>query len=405
MSSNSYDVVIVGGGIIGLSTAMQLKSDRHPQWRVAVVEKDPELASHQTAHNSGVIHSGIYYYPDSHKARLCAVGAQALLKFCDENEIEYRRCGKVIVAASHAEMGLLRNLYNWGVAHSVHGLELIGPERLSELEQHVAGLEALWVPGTSVVDYRKVAAAYATKFQQAGGDVYTGALVTRIFRTSEELVLETSKGEVRAKHLINCAGLYADRVARMVGDRIGVQIVPFRAEHYTLRPESRHLVSGVIYPVPGSKDLFLGVHFTRIVHGFVEAGHKVALALKREGYRMRDVDLKDGWESVSYPGFWRITARHWKATVGQAPRAFSKRVFVRGLQRLVPEVSHTDLVPGGVGVRAQTVSRDGKLLDNSSIFRSRHAVHVFDAAGPGATCSLAIGRHIVELATEAFGAS
>ena len=310
----------------------------------------------------------------------------------------------MIVAATQAEAGRLHNLYEWGVANEVQGLEVIGPERLSELEPHVTGLRALWVPGTSIVDYCKVASAYARKFQQAGGEVYTSALVTRIVRTPEDLVLETSKGAIHTKHLINCAGLYADRVAQMMGEKIDAQIVPFRAENYTLRPESRHLVSGVIYPVPGPRNPFIGTHFTRTIHGYVEAGHKVALALKRDGYRKTDVDLKDSWESFTYSGFWRMAARHWKAAVGEVPRAYSKRVYVRGLQRLIPEIRHTDLASGGVGVRAQTVSRDGTLRDNFSVIRSRHAVHVLDAAGPGATSSLAIGRHIVELATEAFGA-
>ena len=403
MDVNRYDVAIVGGGIIGLSTAMQLKADRRPGWRVAVVEKEPELAGHQTAHNSGVIHSGIYYYPDSYKARLCSTGAHALLNFCDENGIEYEQCGKVIVATTQPEVGLLHNIYEWGVANEMQGLEMIGPERLSELEPHVTGLRALRVSGTSIVDFRKVASAYATKFKQAGGDVHTGASVTRIASTPEGLVLETTKGPIHAKHLINCAGLYADRVARMMGDKIGVQIVPFRAQNYTLRPQSSHLVSGIVYPVAGTGHLFKGVHFTRSIHGYVEAGHKVALALKREGYRTAAVDLKDGWESLSYPGFWRMAARNWKTAVSESTRARSKRVFVRGLQRLIPEIRHTDLASGEVGVRAQAVSKDGTLLENFSIIRNRQAVHFLDAAGPGATSSLAIGRHIVDLATEAFG--
>ena len=240
MTPNGYDVVIVGGGIIGLSTAMQLKSDRRPGWRVAVLEKDPELARHQTAHNSGVIHSGVYYYPDSYKARLCATGAQALLNFCDENGIDYERCGKVIVATTQPEVGLLHDIYRWGVANEMQGLEMIGPERLAELEPHVTGLQALRVPGTSIVDFREVASAYATKFQQAGGDVHTGASVTRITCTPEGLVLETTKGPIHAKRLINCAGLYADRVARMMGENLDIRIVPFRAENYTLRPQSSH---------------------------------------------------------------------------------------------------------------------------------------------------------------------
>ena len=403
MNADSYDAVIVGGGIIGLSTAMQLKADRHPNWRVAVVEKDAELASHQTAHNSGVIHSGIYYYPDSDKTRFCVTGAQALINFCDENAIEYVRCGQVIVAATLAEAERLHNLYEWGVADGVEGLEMIGPERLSELEPHVAGIRAIWVPNTSIVDYRKVAFAYARKFQQAGGEVYTSALLTGIVRAPGELVLETSQGAIHAKHLINCAGLFADRVAQMMGEKIDLRIVPFRAENYTLRSESRHLVSGVIYPVPDPRNPFKGIHFTPTVRGDVQAGHKAALALKREGYHKTDVDLKDSWENLTYSGFWKMAARHWKTAASESRRAYSKRAFVRGLQRLIPEVRQSDLAPEDVGVRAQTVPRDGTLLDNFRVIRNQDAVHFLDAAGPGATSSLAIGRHIVELATEAFG--
>lgn len=403
MNPNSYDVVIVGGGIIGLSTAMHLKSDKHPNWRVAVVEKEAELAGHQTTHNSGVIHSGIYYRPGSLKARLCVAGSRDLFNFCDENDIEYERCGKVIVATTHAELGHLHNLYEWGVANKVEGLEIIGPERLSELEPHIAGVQALWVPGTAIIDYRKVASAYAGKFQQAGGDVYTSALVTGIIRTANDLVLETPKGAIHAKHLINCAGLHADRIARMMGENLDVQIVPFRAEYYTLRPGSNHLVSSVIYPVQDLRSPFLGIHFTRTVHGHIEAGHKLSLALKREGYRKTDVDLKDIVESFTYPGFWKTAARHWKTAAGEVSRTYSKSVFVRGLRKLIPEIRHTDLVPGGAGVRAQAVCRDGTLPDNFSVIRGWRSLHILDAAGPGTTSSLAIGRHIVEQAAESFG--
>lgn len=403
MDAKEYDVVVVGGGIIGLSTAMQIKLDKYPNWRVAVVEKDSELASHQTGHNSGVIHSGIYYRPDSQKARFCVGGAQALVRFCDENEIEYDRCGKVIVATNEAEVERLNNLHERGKANGVEGLEMVGPERLKELEPHVVGVRALWAPSTGIIDYRKVASAYAIKFQQAGGDVFTDTPVHRIVRTVDGLVLETSKGAVHTKHLINCAGLYADRVARMMGEDVDVQIIPFRGEYYTLRPESHHLVSGLVYPVPDPRFPFLGVHFTRNIHGYVEAGPNAVLALKREGYRKMDVDLGETWETFTYPGFWKMAARHWKTAVGEIHRSYSKGVFVRDLQGLIPEIRDTDLAPGGAGVRAQAVSKNGALLDDFSIIRGREAVHVLNAPSPGATSSLAIGEHIVELAAEAFG--
>ena len=403
MDSNKYDAVIIGGGIIGLSTAMQLKKDKYPNWRVAVVEKDAELANHQTGHNSGVIHSGIYYRPDSHKARFCVGGKQALIEFCDENEIEYERCGKVIVANNEAEVGRLHNLYERGTANGVEGLEMIGPERLKEIEPHVAGIRALWAPTTGIIDYRKVASAYAGKFEQAGGDIFTSSPVQRVVQTQDGLALETPKGIIETNHVINCAGLHADRVARMMGEDVDVRIVPFRGEYYTLKPESHHLVSGLVYPVPDPRFPFLGVHFTRNIHGYVEAGPNAVLALKREGYRKSDVDIGDAWDSFSYSGFWKMAARHWKTGIGEVHRSYSKGVFVHDLQTLIPEIEATDLVPGGAGVRAQAVAKNGALLDDFSILRGRHAVHVLNAPSPGATSSLAIGQHIVELAAEAFG--
>ena len=403
MDSKSYDVVVIGGGIIGLSTAMQIKLEKYPNWRVAVVEKDSEIATHQTGHNSGVIHSGIYYRPDSHKARFCVGGAKSLRQFCDENEIEYNQCGKVIVATNEAEAGRLQTLHERGIANGVEGLEMVGPERLKELEPHVAGIQALWAPTTGIVDYRKVAAAYAEKFQQAGGDIFTNAPVSRIIRTQDELVLETPGGALHAKHLINCAGLYADRVAEMMGEDVDVQIIPFRGEYFTLRPESHHLVNGLVYPVPDPRFPFLGVHFTRNIHGYVEAGPNAVLALKREGYRKVDVNLGESFQTFTYSGFWKMAMKHWKTALGEIHRSYSKKVFVRDLQGLIPEIQDTDLAPGGAGVRAQAVSRSGALLDDFSIIRGREAVHVLNAPSPGATSSLAIGAHIVELAAEAFG--
>ena len=405
MDSKEYDVVVVGGGIIGLATAMKLKAEKYPRWRVAVVEKDSELAGHQTGHNSGVIHSGIYYRSDSQKARFCVSGVKSLLQFCDENEIEYNQCGKVIVATNESEVGRLQNLHERGLANGVEGLEMVGPERLKELEPHVAGVRALWAPSTGIINYRNVAWVYAMRFQQAGGDVFTNAPVHRINRYQDGLVLETSNGALRAKHLINCAGLYADRVARMMGENVDVRIIPFRGEYYTLRPESQHLVSGLVYPVPDPRFPFLGVHYTRNIHGQVEAGPNAVLALKREGYRKRDVDLGELWETLTYPGFWKMSMRYWRMGLGELHRSYSKKVFVRDLQRLIPEIRDTDLAPGGAGVRAQAVSRTGALLDDFSIIRGREAVHVLNAPSPGATSSLAIGDHIAELAAEAFGIS
>ena len=403
MESGAYDVAVVGGGIIGLSTAMQLRR-RYPRWRVAVLEKEEELAAHQTGHNSGVIHSGIYYRPGSHKARFCVDGVRSLLQFCDENEIEYQQCGKVVVATHESELGRLDDLYQRGVANGVEGLELIGPERLKEVEPHVFGIRALLAPTTGIIDYKKVASAYAMRFQEAGGDIFTGARLRGISRFPDSLALDTTGGTLQTRHLINCAGLHADRVAEMMGENTGIRIIPFRGEYYTLQPESHHLVKGLIYPVPDPRFPFLGVHYTRNIHGEVEAGPNAVLAFKREGYRKSDVNLAESWGTFSYPGFWKMSLKHWKTGISEVHRSYSKRVFVNDLRRLLPEIQAQDLVRGGSGVRAQAVSTSGALLDDFSIIQGREAVHVLNAPSPGATSSIAIGEHIADLAAESFGA-
>ncbi len=404
MESSQYDIVIIGGGILGLSTAMQLL-ERSPQWRVAVVEKEEELATHQTGHNSGVMHSGIYYRPGSHKAQFCVAGLNNMVKFCEENEIEFQQCGKVIVALHESELGRLQDLYERGTANGVPDLEIVGPERLKEIEPHTAGVRALWAPHTGIVDFTKVAAAFANKFHQAGGDIFTGAAVKKITRSTGSVSLETTKGTLQAKYLINCAGLYADKVASMTGENVGVRIIPFRGEYYTLRQESHHLVSGLIYPVPDPQFPFLGVHFTRNIKGHVEAGPNAVMALRREGYRKRDFSLGDSLGNLAYPGFWKMALKYWKIGMGEVYRSYSRRVFLRDLQRLLPEIQNSDLASGGSGVRAQAVARDGSLLDDFSIIQSGDAIHVLNAPSPGATSSLAIGEHIAGLAIENFGAA
>ncbi len=404
MESSQYDIVIIGGGILGLSTAMQLL-ERSPQWRVAVVEKEEELATHQTGHNSGVMHSGIYYRPGSHKAQFCVAGLNNMVKFCEENEIEFQQCGKVIVALHESELGRLQDLYERGTANGVPDLEIVGPERLKEIEPHTAGVRALWAPHTGIVDFTKVAAAFANKFHQAGGDIFTGATVKKITRSTGSVALETTKGTLQAKYLINCAGLYADKVASMTGENVGVRIIPFRGEYYTLRQESHHLVSGLIYPVPDPQFPFLGVHFTRNIKGHVEAGPNAVMALRREGYRKRDFSLGDSLGNLAYPGFWKMALKYWKIGMGEVYRSYSRRVFLRDLQRLLPEIQNSDLASGGSGVRAQAVARDGSLLDDFSIIQSGDAIHVLNAPSPGATSSLAIGEHIAGLAIENFGAA
>ena len=402
VESRQYDVAIVGGGIIGLSTAMQLL-ERSPGLSVAVLEKEEQLAQHQTGHNSGVIHSGIYYRPGSWKSRFCVGGKDRLIRFCDENEIEYDPCGKVIVATHESELGRLDDLYERGVANGVPDLEMVGPERLKEIEPHTYGVQALYAPHTGIVDYVRVANAYAGKFQSAGGDIFTGAAVVRARQTGSGTALETQRGAVRARHVINCGGLYADKLASMMGEETDVRIIPFRGEYYKLTPQSEDLVKGLIYPVPDPRFPFLGVHYTRNIHGYVEAGPNAVLAWAREGYRKGNVSLGETAGSLTFPGFWKMTARHWKTGMQEMHRSYSKSVFVNDLKKLIPEIRPEHLEAGGSGVRAQAVSKTGAILDDFHILRGQRALHVLNAPSPGATSSLAIGEYLTDMAVEDFG--
>jgi len=399
--SERSDVAVIGGGIVGLATARALL-ERAPRARVVVLEKEPELARHQTGHNSGVIHSGIYYRPGSAKARLCVEGARLMVDFCAAHGVRVERCGKVIVATRPEELPRLAALYERGVANGVRDLALIDPARLRELEPHAAGLRAIHSPHTAIVDFREVAAALARELAAAGVRVETGAPVVAIARRGDETVLTTPRGEVRARGLVNCAGLYADRVARLAGAVPDVQIVPFRGEYYLLRPERRHLVRALIYPVPDPEFPFLGVHFTRTVHGEVEAGPNAVLAFAREGYRFGRVVPGELLETLRYRGFWAMARRYWRTGLYELYRSLSRRAFVRALQRLVPELRLEDVRRGGAGVRAQAVAPDGTLVDDFRIVAAPGAVHVLNAPSPAATASLAIGRHVASLAVEAL---
>ena len=394
-----FDFVVVGGGIVGLSTARALLG-RQPDARLLVLEKEGGWARHQTGHNSGVIHSGIYYKPGSFKARFCREGARALVEFCRERGIEYEICGKVIVATEPDEMPLLDNLYERGLKNGLE-VEKIGPEDLKEIEPHASGLGAIRVPSTGIVDFTRVAEAFAGLVEEQGGRLLTGTEVKSISEMGREVVVRTNRGAFRARSLVNCAGLHSDRVARLCGVDAGAKIVPFRGEYYELRPERRYLVKNLIYPVPNPNFPFLGVHFTRSIEGMVEAGPNAVLGLAREGYKKTDFNLGDVVEELTYPALWRLARKNWRTGVGEIHRSFSRKAFVQGLKKLVPEVEEEDVLPIGAGVRAQAIKEDGTLVDDFLIAEGKNSVHVLNAPSPAATASIPIGEEIARRIAEA----
>jgi L-2-hydroxyglutarate oxidase len=400
--TQSADLAIIGGGIVGLGTAMAL-TEAHPQLRVTLLDKEPQLGSHQTGHNSGVIHSGIYYKPGSLKARLCVDGARRMKQFCDTHGIKWEGCGKVIVATDEKELPRLSTIFERGQANGLSGLKMLSAEEVREYEPNCRAVRAIHVPETGIVDYRQVVAKMAEVLQQRGARIVTGAGVTAIRRQGSGLALETAQGPVEAKHLVNCAGLHSDRVAALMGVTPEVRIIPFRGEYYMLRPERRSIVRGLIYPVPDPEFPFLGVHFTRTIHGDVEAGPNAVLAFAREGYTLGTVRPGEFLDTLGYAGFWHMARKYWRVGAYEIYRSASKAAFVRSLQKLVPNIAAADLERGGAGVRAQAVGPDGSLVDDFKIGVTAGAVHVVNAPSPGATASLAIGRHVAGVAAEAFG--
>jgi len=397
MSDARYDVIIVGAGAVGLGVALEI-TRRYPRQKLLVLEKEDRVARHQSGHNSGVIHSGVYYKPGSLKASLCVAGAAAMVEFCREHEIPHKVCGKVIVATREQELPRLEDLRQRGETNGLKGLRLISPEELREIEPHAHGLSALLVPSTGVTDFALVCDKYAQLIAANGGTVLTSASVVGIRRSTQEIVIETVKGAFATRSLINCAGLHSDRIARMAGNDPGVRIVPFRGEYYELTPARASLVRGLIYPVPDPRFPFLGVHFTRRIGGKVDAGPNAVLAMAREGYRHSDVSITDLASSLSFPGFWRMAGKHWRNGLGEWYRSLSKRAFVRALQGLLPEIQEQDLVAGGSGVRAQALKPDGTLVDDFQFVPSGNVLHVLNVPSPAATASLVIGRTIVETA-------
>jgi L-2-hydroxyglutarate oxidase len=400
MKASRYDVAVIGGGIIGLATAMTLKSSS--QASLIVLEAENRLGAHQTGHNSGVIHSGLYYKPGSLKARNCVEGREAMYRFCQEHSIAHERCGKIVVATSDSEVPALEELERRGHANGLKGVRRLRPEEIRELEPHTTGVAGLHVPETGIVDYKQVAQVYADLVRKGGGEIQTGARVTACRRYPDELVLETTGGEVHCRHLINCGGLHSDEVARLCGIDPRLQIVPFRGEYYELVPERQFLVKNLIYPVPDPRFPFLGVHFTRLIHGGVEAGPNAVLAFKREGYRWADVSARDTAKMFTYAGFWRMAAKYWRTGFGEMFRSLSKKAFVRALQKLVPELRFEDIRPAGSGVRAQALEPNGALVDDFRIVEAERMVHVLNAPSPAATASLSIGQTIAQMAAKNF---
>jgi L-2-hydroxyglutarate oxidase len=388
------DVAIVGGGIIGLATAYRL-SQRYPAVRAIVLEKEREIAQHQTGHNSGVLHSGIYYKPGSLRAKNCREGKLAMQQFCDAENIPYELCGKVIVAVDASELPQLERIYERGQANGVR-CALIDKERLREIEPHVRGVKAIHVPEAGIIDYRQVCERLAQRVIEHGGKVLTQARATAMFRRNGRMIVESTAGEVEARYVVTCGGLHSDRLTRLSGQTPTVRIVPFRGEYYELKPSAQHLCRGLIYPVPDPNFPFLGVHFTRMIHGGVECGPNAVLAFAREGYYKTSFNLLDCLETLTYSGFLRLMARHWRAGMHELWRSLSKRAFVAALQRLVPEIRGEDLVSAPAGVRAQALTPQGELVDDFLIQESDLVINVCNAPSPAATASLNVGNLIVD---------
>lgn len=396
---STFDAAIVGGGIVGLATAMALS--RQHGLSVIVLEAEDGLARHQTGNNSGVIHSGLYYKPGSLKAKLCADGRDAMYAFCAEHGVPHERCGKIVVATRESELPALAELARRGTANGLHPVQLTS-EGIKEHEPNIAGIAGLFVEETGIVKYTAVAEGYAKVIRGSGGQVLTSARVSAVNRSNGELVIETAQGEIRAKHLVNCGGLECDRVARLCGIEPGVRIVPFRGEYYQLTKSSEHLVRHLVYPVPDPRFPFLGVHFTRMIGGGVEAGPNAVLAWKRKGYKRLSFNLRDAAEIATYSGTWHMVRKYWKTGFGEMYRSFSKRAFLKALQRLLPALTLDDLQPGGAGVRAQAMEPNGTMLDDFRILESERMVHVLNAPSPGATASISIGKYIAQTAAHSW---
>ena len=391
------DVIVIGGGIVGLATAYKLLEQK-PGLKLRILEKEKSIGLHQSSHNSGVIHSGIYYKPGSMKAKNCRRGVEELLLFCDKFNVQYDLCGKVIVAVNSEEVNRLDALYKRGLENGISDVRIVDSQELKDLEPHATGIKAIHVPSTGIINYTSVVDELAKQIIKRGGEIKTKATVKGFVRKAGECIVNTQMCDYPTELVINCAGLYSDKIAQLAGENSSISIIPFRGEYYVLKPESRHLVNSLIYPVPDPKFPFLGVHFTRRIDGSVEAGPNAVLATAREGYRRRDFSFQETWELLTNPGFWKIGRNYWKTGMGEYTRSLFKPLFVKALQHLVPAIQGSDLVPGGSGVRAQAMDKTGKLLDDFCIVQSERFIHVLNAPSPAATASFAIGSTIADQA-------
>jgi L-2-hydroxyglutarate oxidase LhgO len=396
-----YDIAVIGGGIVGLSFAMQA-CEQFPGLRVLILEKENDVAQHQTGHNSGVIHSGVYYKPGSLKARLCVEGAREMVEFCQGHGIPHEVCGKIIVAINSEEGARLDDLRQRGEANGLKGLQLLTAEAMREIEPHVAGVRALKVPSTGITNYAQVARKYAEIAVAGGAELKTGAGVVGFRNSGGETVVQTRSGDFSARYVVNCAGLYSDRIARLAGHDPEIMIVPFRGEYYDLIPSRSGLVRNLIYPVPDPRFPFLGVHFTRRISGTIDAGPNAVLALRREGYKRTDFHLGETMAALSYRGFRKLARRMWRYGLAEYRRSLQKSAFVRALQQMLPEVRAEDLVPGGAGVRAQALGPDGNLVDDFRFVPRDRFLHVLNVPSPAATASLPIGREILKIVPREF---
>lgn len=394
-----YDVSIIGGGIVGLATALQILKLR-PQAKLCVVEKEQAVAQHQTGHNSGVIHSGIYYKPNSLKALNCIRGYQMLLDFCQQENIGYELCGKIIVATEQSELATLENVYQRGIANGLDKIKKINKEEIKEIEPHCQGIAGIYVPYTGIIDYVEVAQKYAQLIRERGGQIFLGEKVEKIQEQQNDYEIITQNRTYASTLLINCAGLYSDKITQLTQKKVDYRIIPFRGEYYHIKPEKQYLVKHLIYPVPDPNFPFLGVHFTRMIKGGVEAGPNAVFSFKKEGYKKTDFDFQETIASISWRGFQKVAFKYWKTGLGEFYRSFSKTAFTKALQRLIPEIQENDLEQGGAGVRAQACDRNGGLIDDFLIIENKGIIHVGNAPSPAATSSLSIGLTVAEMAVK-----